>query len=110
MEDPHRWNAGRAARGRHDGVAGDLTGWNRGGLCGGTGRLSSTAVAFARIADGQNVPFRIVLDSYEVPNGRCRWFPDGRSIAFNWRAPNVRASTRESTALRGHHADAPGAP
>jgi len=48
---------------------------------------SLTEVQVVRIADAQPVPFVIRIESSEAPNGRSRWLPDGRSIAFNWRHP-----------------------
>jgi len=48
---------------------------------------SLTEVQVVRIADAQPVPFVIRIESSEAPNGRCRWLPDGRGIAFNWRHP-----------------------
>ncbi len=47
----------------------------------------SAAIGVIRIADGQTVPFHIDIEATEIPNGRSRWLPDGRSIAFNWRHP-----------------------
>ena len=41
-------------------------------------------VRVVRFTDGERVPFTIELPGTELPNGRNRWLPDGRSIAFNW--------------------------
>ena len=44
-------------------------------------------IRVVRIEDGQIVPFEIRIQAAEAPNGRTRWLTDGRSIAFNWQAP-----------------------
>jgi Tol biopolymer transport system component len=41
-------------------------------------------VRVVRFTGGERLPFTIELPGTERPNGRNRWMPDGRSIAFNW--------------------------
>ncbi len=42
------------------------------------------AIRVARVEDGVLEPFEISISSVEVANGRGRWMPDGRWIAFTW--------------------------
>lgn len=48
---------------------------------------AEAAIRVVRLADGVIVPFEIRLAAAELPNGRTRWFPDGKTLAFSWNAP-----------------------
>jgi Tol biopolymer transport system component len=47
-----------------------------------------TAVRVARVDNGEQV-FETILDAYDQPNGRSRWWPDGTKLAFVWQAPGA---------------------
>ncbi len=41
-------------------------------------------IRVARVEDGTVLPFEITLEGTQGSNGRSRWMPDSRAIAFNW--------------------------
>jgi hypothetical protein len=41
-------------------------------------------VHVARVEDGEVLPFEILIPGSGFFNGRTRWMPDGRAIAFTW--------------------------
>jgi Tol biopolymer transport system component len=49
-----------------------------------TRRSGLNAIQVARLADGEILPFEIRLPGTAWGNGRSRWMPDGRAIAFTW--------------------------
>jgi Tol biopolymer transport system component len=46
-------------------------------------------IQVARLEDGEVLPFRIRLPGASWGNGRSRWMPDGRAIAFTWTIGSV---------------------
>jgi Tol biopolymer transport system component len=49
-----------------------------------TRRSGLNVVHVARVEDGEVLPFEILLPGGNSGNGRSRWMPDGRAIAFTW--------------------------
>jgi Tol biopolymer transport system component len=49
-----------------------------------TRRSGLNVVHVARVEDGEVLPFEILLPGGDSGNGRSRWMPDGRAIAFTW--------------------------
>jgi Tol biopolymer transport system component len=41
-------------------------------------------IRVARVEDGERLPIEIPLPGSDLGNGRSRWMPDGRAIAFTW--------------------------
>ncbi len=54
-----------------------------------THRSGLAVVHVARVEDGEILPFEIHLPGAELGNGRSRWMPDGRAIAFTWTLGSV---------------------
>jgi Tol biopolymer transport system component len=46
-------------------------------------------ILVARLEDGEVLPFEIRLPGASFGNGRSRWMPDGRAIAFTWTIGSV---------------------
>jgi Tol biopolymer transport system component len=54
-----------------------------------TRRAGLSVAHVARVEDGEVLPFEILLPGAELGNGRTRWMPDGRAIAFSWAVGSV---------------------
>jgi Tol biopolymer transport system component len=54
-----------------------------------TPRSGLNVVRVARVENGEVLPFEILLPGGDLNNGRSRWMPDGRAIAFNWTLGSV---------------------
>ncbi len=51
-----------------------------------------SAMRVVRVSDGARVPFEVALPAWakggSIDQGRCRWLPDGRSLAYVLQEPN----------------------